>query len=276
MTRMSNPDPEAQEKLNSSAPGLPKNSPRANSTSCSSDAKKRPPRIVSDGHRLDSAGAARRRLGITLGEMNGVPKVTDKIIAGAGSVAAAITALRGDSSPNAQSFISKYDGLSPSDIQRVTVEEIFTAAGLSAREFIETLTGALMQQSIDVTKMILAVSQPLVTTATVKAATDSQPIMGREGEIVGYTNGDIKAQEIFHKITGMLPIPKGSQTFINVNPQPKPDDGEEDESPALESMDSFLMGLQDVLRPAPQLSAPTAPTLMPKNAPDFAYIDAEI
>jgi hypothetical protein len=129
-----------------------------------------------------------------------------------------------------------------------------------------------------VTKMILSVSQPLVTSATVKAATDSQPIMGREGEIVGYTNGDIKAQEIFHKITGMLPIPKGSQTFINVNPQPKPDDEDEDESPALESMDSFLMGLQDVLRPQAQLAAPvpTVPTMMPANAPDFAYIDADI
>lgn len=239
--------------------------------------------MVSDGHKLDRSAAARKRLGITAEDMEGVPRVTEKIIAGAGSISAAVTALRGDESDDAQAFIQKYDSLSESDRGRVSIEDIFTATGLTARRFIEVLTGALMQQSADVTKMILSVSQPKVTAATVKAATDSVPITARnpetgDDEVVGWTNGDVKAQEIFHKITGMLPIPKGSQTVINMQQlnqsSAKEDDDDEEE---LESMDSFLMGMQDVLRP--QLPAPSAesvPTLMPTNAPELEYIDAEI
>lgn len=230
--------------------------------------------MVSNGHLDNGNAAARRRLGVTLEGMKDVPKITDRLIAGAGSVEAAIAAIAADDSEDARDFMERYRSLSKSDLERVSVEEIFTAAGLSARRFVEMVTGALMQQSIDVTKMILSVSQPLVTKATVKAATSEQPIMDAQGMVVGYTNGDIKAQEIFHKITGMLPIPKGSQTFINIPVQQSAKDDEDDAAPALESMDSFLMGMQDVLRP--QLPAPAVPTIMPKNAPDLAYIDADI
>lgn len=153
------------------------------------------------------------------------------------------------------------------------------AAGLTARRFVETLTGALMQQAADVTKMMLSVSQPKVTAATVKAATDSIPIMATVGGmsvVVGHTNGDVKAQEIFHKITGLLPIPKGAQTTINMQQLNQGGHKEDDEDEeGLESMDTFLMGMQDVLRP--QLPAPVPQqNIVPVNAPELSYIDAEL
>lgn len=137
-----------------------------------------------------------------------------------------------------------------------------------------------MQQSADVTKMILSVSQPKVTQATIKAATDSVPIVANvDGMniVVGHTNGDIKAQEIFHKITGMLPIPKGAQTVINMQQlnQGSQKEEEDEEGEELESMDTFLMEMQDVLRP--QLEAPKPQqSIIPVNAPEFEYVDAEI
>lgn len=233
--------------------------------------------MVSDGHLLDRSAAARKRLGITQQDMEGVPRVTDRIREGAGSVEAAIAALRGDDAADAILFISKYDSVTESDRERLTLEEFLVAAGLTPRRFVEVVTGALMQQASDVTKMLVSVAQPKVTAATVKAATEERPILDREGEIVGYAPGDVKAQEIFHKISGLLPTPKGAQTIINMqqlNQGGKDDDGDED-GEELQSMDSFLMEMQDVLRP--QLPASTSPASpIPVNAPEFEYIDSEI
>ena len=239
------------------------------------------PRCVSDGHRLSRTDAARKRLGITPETMWGVPDVTKNIIRACGSVDLAIAALAGDESEDAQEFIRFRKQCSPSDLQRTTLEEQFTAAGLSARRFIEVLTGALMQQCGDVTKMMVAVAQPKVVQATIKAATDEVPIVADvDGHriVVGHTNGDVKAMEIFHKATGFLPTPKGSNTTINLqqlNQTAQLTKGEENEDgDDLPSMDEYLMELQDVVRPK-QLNAPPS-SEMPVNAPDIEYIDVEV
>ena len=213
--------------------------------------------------------------------MQGVPSITANIVRAVGSVDLAIEALRADDSEEAQDFIEKYDGLSKSDQKLLKLEEIFTAAGLSARRFVEVVTGALMQQCGDVTKMMVAVSQPKVVEATIFAATDRKPIFNPvTGELMTYTNGDVKAMELFHKATGFLPTPKGANTTINLNQlnqtaQLNAGEDEDDEPVELQSMDAYLLELQDVLRP--QLPAPTAPSsVIPVNAPQLDYIDAEV
>lgn len=208
--------------------------------------------------------------------LEGVPRVTDRIKAGAGSISSAIEALRGDDSPDAQSFIGIYDSLSKSDQRRLTLEDVFTAAGLSARRFVEVVTGALMQQSADVTKMMISVAQPKVAKSLIKAATDSVPIVC-QGLVVGRTNGDVKAMEIFGKISGMVPVPKGAQNTINIQQLNQGDTREEIDSEEVEvpgSMDEFLMEMQEVLRPK-QLDAPPDNSI-PMNAPEVEYIDAEV
>jgi hypothetical protein len=206
--------------------------------------------------------------------MDGVPKIKDRIVAGAGSIQKAIEALRGDDSDDALAFIERYDSISESDLPRLAIEEIFTAAGLTARRFVEVLTGALMQQSSDVTKMLVSVAQPRVVEATIKAATESLPIIGNEGEVVGWTNGDIKAQELFHKATGFLPTPKGAQTTINLqqlNQTAVSSDEEKCDAP--QSMDDFLMEIQDVVRPK-ALNPPVE--TVPINAPLIEYMEVEV
>jgi len=225
--------------------------------------------------------AAKKRLGIKPGDMDGVPSVTEKIKAGVGSIDRAIQALREDDSEDALAFIQKYDSVSKSDKKFVTLEEIVTASGLTTRRFVEIVTGAIMEQCGDVTKMMVTVAQPEVVKATIKAATDSVPIVatvGNRQRVVGYTNGDTKAMELFHKATGFLPMPKGAVTNINLNQQNNTaqlsskddeDDGPED----LQTMDSFLMDMQDVLRP--ELPAPREEAV-PVIVPNIEYIDADV
>jgi hypothetical protein len=208
--------------------------------------------------------------------MIGVPNVTALIVSGAGTIQAAIEALRGDDCPDSQSFIGLYDRVSVSDRARLSVEEIFTVSGLSARRFVEIVTGALMQRSEDVTKMMVSVAKPQVVQATIKAAIDSLPILDITGRVVGHTNGDIKAMEIFHKATGFLPTPKGSTINLNQLNQTaqlgKGDDDEDCEPP--QSADEYLMEIADVLRPKVLAAPPDS--VMPINAPQIEYVDIEV
>ncbi len=211
--------------------------------------------------------------------MAGVPDVTRNIVRACGSVYHAVEALRSDDSEDAQSFIAKWDILSPSDRKRLRLEEVFTAAGISARRFVEVLTGALMQQCQDVTKMMVAVAQPKVIQSTIKAATDQVPIVAMNAigvmKVVGHTNGDTKAMEIFHKATGFLPTPKGSNTTINLNQLNQTANMESgDEEPELQSMDEFLMEIQDVIRP--QLPAPSPAIPQLAHVPDIEYLETEV
>ena len=77
------------------------------------------------------------------------------------------------------------------------------------------------------TKMLLSSAMPKVMKATIKAATDEVPITAdtMEGRIVvGHSNGDIKAMEMFHKMSGLMPLPKGAQIAIQNNFGDKEDD----------------------------------------------------
>lgn len=213
-----------------------------------------------------------------------VPDVTANIVRACGSVHNAIQALRSDDCEDAQAFIAKYDSVGRSDRGRLKLEEFIAASGLSARRFVEVLTGALMQQCQDVTKMMVAVAQPKVIQATIKAATDQVPITAYDVElgvmkVVGHTNGDTKAMEIFHKATGFLPTPKGAVTNINLNQlNAGAQGGQEDDSDDpmdLPDMDDYLMEIQGVIRP--QLEASVAPTSeIPAIMPSIEELEIEV
>ena len=206
----------------------------------------RVPRVVSDGHKEKRTAAARKRLGLEEGATDGFPDLTARIKAGAGSIAKAIEVLSEDDSDDSRAFMERYRSVPKSDRSRLKLEDFVAAADITPRRFVELVTGALMQQCQDVTKMMVAVAQPKVIQATIKAATDQVPIIADvDGEriVVGHTNGDTKAMEIFHKATGFLPTPKGSNTTINLNQLNQTanlSDGEgAEESSELQSMDEF-------------------------------------
>lgn len=202
---------------------------------------------------------ARKRLGITPEDMVGVPQITHLLKNASGGIPACIEALRGDDSEDALIFIAKWDAITESDRARLTIEEICVAAEIGTRALVGAVTVALMQQSQDATKIMVLTSQPRVVQATIDAATREEPIMNREGEIVGYRSGDVKAQDIFHRATGFLPTPKGATINLNQLNQtaqlPEPEEGC-DPPP---SADDFLLEIQSAIRPDKQLEAPRKP-----------------
>lgn len=242
----------------------------------SEDSMPRAPRVLSGGHYESREDEARKRIGLNPGDMNGVPSITNRIKRAFGTVDAAVEALAGDDSPDAQRFMAKYRSISESDRNRLELEEIVVASGLTARRFVEVAAGAVMQESGDVTRIMVAMSQPAVTQATIDAATRQVPIVNREGETVGWTYGDVKAQELFHKATGFLPTPKGATTTINLNQlnAPAAQAGQEEKCLPPQSMDAYLLELQNVIRPNKEL--PALSSVVPIGADDSEYVDVEV
>lgn len=191
----------------------------------------------------------------------------------------AMEILEADDSPDAIAIIEKWNSVSDTYRKVLRCEDFALAAGLSNRRFIEVLSGAIMQQAQDVTRMLVATAQPKVTKTTIRRATQRKPILDVAGNVVGYDEGDFKSQELFHKITGMLPTPKGSQTIIQMGVGATGDspqgEVELNEPAELQTMDAMLLDMQDVIRP--QLEAPKEmDSRMPVNTPEIEYLDAEI
>lgn len=222
----------------------------------------------------DPLDAARKRLGLTPEKMADVPTVTDRLVTGTGSPGAVISILNGDDSDDARAFMHVYLSIPEEMRFKLTLEEIFTAAGLTARRFVEVVTGAMMQQAQDVSNMIVAVAMPTVSRALIKAATEEVPRYNKAGEVVGYYPPDMKAIELFGKMSGMLPTPKGSQTVINMGQFNQSSDKDDDGPASLEPMDDFLMELQSVTRN--QLPAPAVTIDAPRNAKAVEYKFAEL
>lgn len=176
-----------------------------------------------------------------------------------------------DDSPEAVAFMEVYRSFSEAERDNFTIVELFMLAGMTARRFGEVLMGALMQQGADASRLLIAAAMPNVSETLIQAATERQPIMDNKGNLVGYANPDMKAIEIFGKISRMLPMPKGSSTVINIG---QPEDSEDEGTAELEPMDDFLMELQSVTRN--QLPAPAKTIEAPINAKDISYKFSEI
>ena len=158
---------------------------------------------------LTNTGLALKRLGLREKDIKGVPDITPRVKEAMGSVKEAILLLRGDDSKDSRKFSEKWDSLSDRDRKHVQLEHVVTAAGLTTRRFMELLAGAEFDHSATVSKIFVSRSQLKVLKSTVKAATDEQPIFNKEGDLIGQSNGDVRAMEIFNKITVAIPTPKG-------------------------------------------------------------------
>ncbi len=276
--------PSDERAPNSSPPSTP--SRKSNAETLASDYPNllqpaNPNPVGGDNHRLTDRGQALRRLGLTEHDVTNVPRITSRVKEAVGTVKAALRILNGDDSPDSIAFMSKWRGLSDKDQRTLRLEDVIVAAGLTPRRFMELLAGASMDHSAIVSKLIVSKSQPKVLKATVKAAIDSVPIMGKnfetgEMEVVGHSNGDVKAMELFHKITGALPTPKGANFTFNQQVNNPTSDGPKERTP-LETMDSFLLELDEVRKPK-QLTGrvePIIPVEMPEGAPEIEYLSIE-
>jgi hypothetical protein len=167
-------------------------------------------------------------------EPAGQVAVGDLLRAADGGIPAVLTALRAYNEPDAREFIEFYDSLTAYERKYLTIDEIAYASGVGSLRLSEIAQSAMIVAGKLKASMLVTSSMYKVLKSTIKAATDEVPIvadtlMGRI--VVGKTNGDTKAMEMFHKISGMMPTPKGSQIAIQLNQNNKSDDGEEDEGP---------------------------------------------
>lgn len=277
------PNPANAQPPNSSAPTSPPKKSLAETLaedypSCIRPENPNP--VGGDSHLLTDRGQALRRLGLTEHDVANVPRITPRVKEAVGTVKAAIRILLGDDDPDSIRFSTKWRGASKKDQLSLRLEDFLVAAEITPRRFMELLAGASMEYSSTVSKLIVSKNQPKVLKATVKAATDSVPITAMVGGAmveIGRTNGDVKAMEMFHKITGALPTPKGSNFTLN---QQINSGGEVKESKVqtpLESMDSFLLELDEVRKPK-QISArsePIIPVEVPEGAPEIEYLDLQ-
>ena len=137
--------------------------------------------------------------------------------------------MRAHDEEDAREFIELYDSLSARDRQYLSLEEIAYAAGIGSLRLAEIAVSGMIKYGESQAKMVLATSMHKVTRSIVKAATDEVPITAYDMElgvmkVVGKTNGDTKAMELFGKMTGLVPIPKGATiNFQNNVTVEKPD-----------------------------------------------------
>ena len=123
-----------------------------------------------------------------------------------------LEAIRAHGDDDAKEFIALYDSLSARDRQYLKLEEIACAAGITSLRLAEVATSAMILHGQMTSKLTIAASMQKVVKATVKAATDQVPIVATVGGmsvVVGKTNGDTKAMELFGRMSCLVPVPKG-------------------------------------------------------------------
>lgn len=131
-----------------------------------------------------------------------------------------LTALRMHDDEDAKAFIDLYDSLSKTDRARLRIEDIAFASGVGSLRLAEVAQTAMFLYGQMRTKMLLSNAMPKVMKSTIKAATDEVPITAMVDGVnlvVGHSNGDTRAMEMFHKMSGMMPLPKGAQIAIQNN-----------------------------------------------------------
>ena len=186
--------------------------------------------------------------------------VTPMLKAADGGILRVMEAIRAHDNEDARAFIEVYDGLSARDRQYLKLEEIAVAAGITSLRLAEVATSAMILYGQTQAKIFIASSMRNVLKATVKAATDQVPIVADLGEarvVVGHTNGDVRAMELFGKMSGLVPVPKGAQIAIQTNVTTEKGESEENEPTYLDA-GQRLRAIHDAVE---QRRLPSPPTL---------------
>lgn len=116
---------------------------------------------------------ARLRLGVTPEQLRGVPRITHILSKAAGGIFTVIAALRLSTTDEAVQFLDKYDSVSESDMERLSIEEICVAANVAPKRLLELAVSSLMEDSQSSGAIIAATYHPQVIEATAREALES-------------------------------------------------------------------------------------------------------
>lgn len=190
------------------------------------------------------------------------PIVEPMLRAVEGGIPHVIEALRAHDEDDARGFLDCFDRCSITDRNHLPVEYVAFASGIGSLRLAEIAQTALYLYASMQTKMLISGAMPKVTRSIIKAATDEIPItawdtLSRRNKVVGHTNGDVKAMEMFGRIAGFVPVPKGNFTAIqnNYGPQEEKDDEDDKTIPAWRSAEERLREVHDLTDPK-RLPAP--------------------
>ena len=106
-----------------------------------------------------------------------------------------------ESDPRVARFLETWDALSASEQQPRAADAVCKRIGLAPLDLLKAVADAACRVSMYTAQIIAAVSHPLVVEKTVERALTDEGIADRMA---------------FHKATGFLPTPKGSQTIISI------------------------------------------------------------
>lgn len=191
------------------------------------------------------------------------PVVSPMLKAVEGGLGHVLTCLRAHDDEDAKAFIEAYDECSVVDRKHLQnrLEYVAFAAGISSLRLAEVAQTALYLYASMETKMLISTSMPKVTRSIVKAATDQVPILAwnhdtKSNEVVGHTNGDVKAMDLFGRMSGIVPVPKGAQIAIQ-NVYGKDAEEKTDNAPMWRTPEERLREIQDATEPK-RLPSPAA------------------
>lgn len=175
----------------------------------------------------------------------------------------AVSALRMHDDRDARCFLETLDSLSPTDRKHVPIEAVAFASGIGSLRLAEIMQTALYLYASMETKLLISSAMRKVTDSIIKAATDHVPITARnpltgDDEVVGKSNGDIKAMELFGKMSGIVPVPKGAQIAIQ-NIFSEKDHDDSSPLPSWRSAEERLKEFQDITEPRRLPSPQTTP-----------------
>lgn len=159
-----------------------------------------------------------------------------------GGIPRILDALSGYDQEDAQAFMEKYNSVSLSDRDRLSLEEICVAAGVKTLDLLAAVVKALFLEGQTISSIIASTSHPKVVRKTVEMALEP---------------GGHRDREMLHTSQGFLPTPKGS-TFIsnrfqiaNFSEGGQPGVPATPELPDVEdlpSMDDDIQGMDDIER----------------------------
>lgn len=164
-----------------------------------------------------------------------------------------IAALAAHDDPDARAFVDVYEQCNQTDRKYLPLEAIAHAAGIGSLRLAEVAQTALYLYCSAQTKFLISSSMVKVTKSIVKAATDEVPITAYNSqtgmqEVVGKTNGDVKAMELFGRISGIAPVPKGATIAIQNNYGDKPDEDKPTQH-SWKTAEERLREIQDATEP---------------------------
>lgn len=150
----------------------------------------------------DNSKEARRaeaylRLQVSAEEVSLAPQVTQTLKRAKIKLPQAVEFLRGVDTPEARSWLRKYDEISPVQAKLLPFETFCVAARVSTRKMFEQLCGAVLEQSKVAGQLLHAAAHPAIMQTTIDEAKKS---------------GGIADRKLLLQASGAVPV--GSKTVV--------------------------------------------------------------